>query len=267
MDTLTPEIIFEDDELLVINKPAGLVVHSDGRTEEHTLADWLVVEYPELKEIGEPWTTKAKLKGESGIEVIIPRPGIVHRLDRETSGVMLIAKTQESYESLKEQFKNREVQKEYRVILNGTFKDEIEKGTIDKPIGKSPSDFRKWSAQPGARGAMREAVTEYEILSRVGIGNDGYSYISARPKTGRTHQIRVHFKAIHHSVLGDRLYGANKVANIGVKVPRTMLHAYNINFKNLKGERVEYTADVPNDFSKILEAAGLAQNTLTIVSN
>lgn len=250
---LQPEVVFEDDEILIINKLAGLVVHSDGRTEEYTLADWLVENYPDMEAVGEPWSTQIK----GGDTLIIPRPGIVHRLDRETSGIMVIAKTQESYESLKEQFKERQVQKEYRVILNGTFKDEVEKGTIDKPIGKSPSDFRKWSAQPGSRGALRDAVTDYVILTRTGIGNDGYAYISARPKTGRTHQIRVHFKAIHHSVLGDRLYGANKVANIGIKVPRTMLHAHSIKFKNLKGEEVEFVAEVPQDFGKILEAAGL----------
>jgi 23S rRNA pseudouridine1911/1915/1917 synthase len=246
---LTPQIIFEDADFLVLNKPAGLVVHSDGRTQEATLADWLVEHYRDIKDVGEAWETQ---KG-----VTIPRPGIVHRLDRETSGIMVIAKNQEAYEHLKEQFKNREVQKEYRVILNGTFKDEIEKGSIDKSIGKSPSDFRKWSAQPGSRGALREAVTDYTILSRVGIGNDGYAYIAAYPKTGRTHQIRVHFKAIHHSVLGDRLYGAQKVANIGTAVPRTMLHAYSLTFTDLQGESRVYTADVPEDFVRILAAAGL----------
>jgi len=253
VEKLQPQIIYEDAEVLVLNKPSGLVVHSDGRTEEYTLADWLVEHYPDMEGVGEPWSTQVK----GGEILVIPRPGIVHRLDRETSGVLVVAKTQESYESLKEQFKNREVQKEYRVILNGTFKDEIEEGTIDKAIGKSPSDFRKWSAQPGSRGALREAVTEYSILSRVGLGNDGYCYISAKPKTGRTHQIRVHFKAIHHSVLGDRLYGAQKVHNIGTKVPRTMLHAHGISFKNLKGEKVEYSAPVPDDFQNILAVIGL----------
>ncbi len=252
-ENLQPKIIFEDNELLVINKPAGLVVHSDGRTEEYTLADWLVETYPSMETVGEPWQTQVK----GGETITIPRPGIVHRLDRETSGIMVIAKSQESYDNLKEQFKDRVVQKEYRVILNGTFKDEVERGTIDKAIGKSPSDFRKWSAQPGSRGAMREAVTDYKILSRVGTGNDGYAYISASPKTGRTHQIRVHFKAIHHSVLGDRLYGANKVHNIGTKVPRTMLHAHTIGLKNLSGESVEYTAEVAKDFKQVLDAIGL----------
>ena len=228
-------------------------MHSDGRTQEYTLADWLVDTYPSMETVGEPWSTQVK----GGETLIIPRPGIVHRLDRETSGIMVIAKTQESYESLKEQFKDRLVSKEYRVILNGTFKDEVEKGTIDKSIGKSPSDFRKWSAQPGARGALRDAITKYSIISRVGVGNDGYAYISARPKTGRTHQIRVHFKAIHHSVLGDRLYGAKKVANIGVKVSRTMLHAYGISFKDMEGNFVSYNAEIPKDFNAILHALNL----------
>ncbi len=254
-----PKIIFEDSDILVLNKPAGLVVHSDGRTDEYTLADWLAENYPEIKEVGEPWVLGNGMNSQSDLKDMIFRPGIVHRLDRETSGVMIVAKNQKSYEFLKKQFKNREIEKEYRVILNGTFKDDIEEGAINKPIGKSPSDFRKWSAQPGARGVLRDAVTEYKILGRTGKGNDGYAYISAMPKTGRTHQIRVHFKAIHHPVLGDRLYGTKKVRNIGIKVPRTMLHAYRIKFKNLKGEQVEYLAPLPKDFNKVLEVVGLSE--------
>ncbi len=249
MNILTPEVIFEDKDVLVLNKPAGLIVHSDGRTQEYTLSDWLLNQYPEIRDVGESWQ---KDTGEQ-----IPRPGIVHRLDRETSGITLIAKSQESYESLKEQFKNRDIKKEYRVIVNGSFKGEIEGNTIDKPIGKSPSDFRKWSAQPGSRGTLREAITQYKILSRVGVGNDGYAYISAKPKTGRTHQIRVHFKAIHHSVLGDKLYGSKKQHNIGIKIPRTMLHAYSISFKNLAGQCVSYTADLPKDFDTVLQVLDL----------
>ena len=251
MDILTPNILFEDDEVIVVDKPAGLVVHSDGCTEEPTLADWLVKNYPEIKDVGEPWLVSGPTPHK------IDRPGIVHRLDRETSGAIVVAKTQESFENLKEQFKNRVVKKEYKVIVNGTFKDDVEGSTIDKPIGKSPSDFRKWSAQPGARGTLREAITEYEIISRVGVGNDGYAYISAKPHTGRTHQIRVHFKAIHHSVLGDKLYGAKKVHNIGTKVPRTMLHAYSVSFKSLSGEISVHIANIPQDFKQVLDSIGL----------
>jgi 23S rRNA pseudouridine1911/1915/1917 synthase len=264
---LKPQIIFEDAEVLVLNKPSGLVVHSDGRTIEYTLADWLVENYPEMEEVGEPWSTEAK-----GDEVlVIPRPGIVHRLDRETSGILLVAKTQEMYEHLKEQFKNRQVQKEYRVILNGAFKDkQVEDADdlaamddissdvkiIDKPVGRSPSDFRKWSAQPGARGKMREAITRYEVIENIGVGNDGFSYVKACPKTGRTHQLRVHFKAIHHTVLGDKLYGTKKQRNIGIQIPRTILHAYRISFLTLLGEKVEHIAPLPSDFADVLKSIG-----------
>ncbi len=249
------KIIYEDKDVLVINKPAGLVAHSDGRTKEFTLANWLLENYPEIKNVGESWETQ---NGEAREKKIIARPGIVHRLDRDTSGVMVVAKTEESFNSLKEQFKNRKVQKEYRVILGGTFGSGADAGTIDKPIGKSQSDFRKFSAQPGARGTMRDAITEYKVISSVGAGNSGYSYVSAAPKTGRTHQIRVHFKAVHHSVLGDKLYGVKKVADITTEVPRIMLHAHTISFKNLAGEAVEYTAELPEDFINVLNTIGLS---------
>ena len=258
--SMQPTILFEDTNLLVINKPQGLVVHSDGRTNEYTLADWLIERYPNIREVGEPWvkhtnTTSCETSDVSQTSIL--RPGIVHRLDRETSGVLLIAKTQENYEYLKSLFKNREIQKEYRAIVNGAFKDDMYTGVIDKQIGKSPRDFRRWSAQPGARGVLREAVTKYEVLQSVGVGNEGYSYVCIKPKTGRTHQIRVHFKAIHHSVLGDPLYGPKKVRNIGIKVPRTMLHAHRISFITIDGDTVTYTAPLPEDFTHVLQVLKL----------
>ena len=139
---MEPTIIFEDDNILVIDKPAGLMVHSDGRTKEETLSDWVLKKYPELKDVGEPWED-------------IPRPGIVHRLDKDTSGVMVLAKTQETFEELKGQFQERKIKKTYRAFAYDPFKEE--NGEIDRPIGKSKSDFRKWSAQPGSRGVQREA--------------------------------------------------------------------------------------------------------------
>lgn len=207
----SPRIIYEDDSILVIEKPVGLVVHSDGRTDEPTLVDWVLVHYPQMREVGEPWTNDAG--------AVIPRPGIVHRLDRDTSGVMVLAKTAEAFEVLKEQFQNHIVQKEYTAVVHGIFKDENRKGVIDRKIGKSPQDFRKWSAQPGARGVLREAVTEYEVLAQEGVGATGRALVMVRPKTGRTHQIRVHMKAIHHPIVGDTLYGFKDGA------PRLMLHA------------------------------------------
>ena len=235
------EIIFEDSDVLVINKPAGLVVHSDGRTKEKTLADWLIQKYSEIKEVGETW--------ESDKEEVIYRPGIVHRLDRDTSGVMIIAKTQESYEFLKEQFQERKAKKEYHVFVNGLIKED--EGVIERPIGKSPADFRRWSAQPGARGVLRDAITEYEVLKRTGKGNDGFTYLVARPRTGRTHQIRVHLKALHHPVVADTLYGLKKAKKkLGFK--RQALHAQTLTIETTTGAKT-FEAPLPEDFAHAID--------------
>src|SRR3990167_5701413 len=126
------DILYEDSDILVINKPAGLVVHSDGRTKEPSVSEWFVEKYPESKDVGEKM-------GE------IERPGVVHRIDRETSGALILAKTKEGHAFLKEQFQNREIEKVYHAFVYGNLKDD--RGTINLPIGKSASDFRKWSAQ------------------------------------------------------------------------------------------------------------------------
>jgi len=130
---LSPNIIYEDEDILVINKPAGLIVHPDGRTVEPSVSEWLLSHYPETKGVGEPLT----LTGGKVIE----RPGIVHRIDRETSGVLLLAKTASGHECLKNQFQNREVDKVYHTFVYGNIKDD--RGTISLPIGRSPSNFRK----------------------------------------------------------------------------------------------------------------------------
>ncbi len=237
---MEPTILYEDKDILVIDKPAGLVVHGDGRsislttgkTKEKTLVDWLISKYPEIKNVGEPGRNA---KGEE-----IERSGIVHRLDRETSGVMLVCKTQEAFEYFKEQFKKREIQKTYRAFVFGEVKGD--KGRIDRPIGRSSTDFRKWSAQRGARGEMREAITEYKVLSR----GKGYSYIEVYPKTGRTHQIRVHLKAVNHPLVSDSLYTPNRENDLGFK--RLALHSYSIKFKDLNGEEKEVKAELPDEF-------------------
>lgn len=228
---MEPIILYEDDDVLAIDKPAGLVVHSDGKTDEPNLVDWLLSKYPDIKNVGEPWINQ---KGEE-----ILRSGIVHRLDRETSGVMLVAKTKEGFDLLKNQFKNREVKKIYHAFVVGEMKDS--EGIIERPIGRSSQDFRKWSAQRGARGEMREAVTEYKVMSKKG----GYSFVEVYPKTGRTHQIRVHFKAINHSLVGDSLYGRPQ-NDLGFK--RTALHSYKTFFKDLNGQNHSVEAPYPEDF-------------------
>ena len=231
------KIIFENDEVLAVDKPAGLVVHSDGKTKEPNLTDWVVENYPEMESIGE----KAVYDGKE-----IARPGIVHRLDRETSGVIVLAKTQESFENLKKQFQERETKKIYNAFVYGPMKEE--EATIDRPIGKSKSDFRKWSAQRGARGELRKAVTDYKVLEK----SKEFSYLEVSPKTGRTHQIRVHLKAINYPVVCDKLYAPKRECALGFD--RLALHARSITFALLNGENVTVEADLPEDFQKALDS-------------
>jgi 23S rRNA pseudouridine1911/1915/1917 synthase len=226
---MDPKILFENSDYLVVNKPAGLMVHGDGRSSESTLADWLIEQKKVSPDIGEPWTNS---QGK-----IIPRPGIVHRLDRDTSGVLVIAKTSEMYEWLKKQFQDRLVQKEYRALVAGTILEES--GTIDRQIGKSASDFRKKSATRGAKGVMRDAVTDYKVIAR----KDGKTLVALFPKTGRTHQLRVHMKAINHPIMGDTLYGGiPALVDWGHGLA---LHAHALTFKLPTGETVAYKAPVP----------------------
>lgn len=231
---MIPTILYEDENVLAINKPTGMVVHFDGKTEEKNLTDWIVERYPEIKEVGEP---SRDIKGN-----IILRPGIVHRLDRETSGVMLVAKNQDTFEFLKKQFQEHRVQKTYHAFVLGEIKEDD--GVIDRPIGRSNKDFRMWSAQRGARGELRDAVTEYTVLKRT----KEWSFVEARPRTGRTHQIRVHFKAIHHPLVGDLLYAPKSSFILGFK--RLALHSYNIKFELMNGEIKEVTAPYPEDFKR-----------------
>lgn len=231
------KIIFENDEVLAVDKPAGLVVHSDGKTKEPSLTDWVFEKYPEMESVGE----KAVYDGKE-----IARPGVVHRLDRETSGVIVLAKTQESFENLKKQFQEREIEKTYNAFVYGAVKNE--EGTIDRPIGKSKSDFRKWSAQRGARGEMREAVTEYKVLKK----NKEFSYLEIFPKTGRTHQIRVHLKAINYPVVCDKLYAPKRES--ALRFERLALHACSLTFSLLNGEKVTVEAELPEDFQNALKS-------------
>lgn len=238
-------ILYEDNDVLAINKPAGLVVHPDGRTKEPTLADWLLEKYPSIHGVGE---TIPLTKGG-----VIEKWGIVHRIDRDTSGVLLVAKTQESFLNLKSQFQARTIKKSYRAIAHGVFKEPV--GTIDKPIGRSTSDFRRWSAEYGARGELREAVTEYKVLGVGTAEGSKLSYLEVNPHTGRTHQIRVHLKAVGHPILCDKLYAPKSPCVLGFD--RTALHAFSIVFKGLDGVEHMAEAPIPGDFQAGLAEIGL----------
>lgn len=232
-----PTILYEDNDVLAINKPAGLVVHSDGKTKETNLVEWLISKYPEIENVGE--------HGKDSEGKIVLRSGIVHRLDRETSGVMIVAKSQESFENLKKQFQNHDIKKKYEAFVFGELKKD---GVVDRPIGRSRSDFRKWSAQRGARGEMREAITEYKVLAN----NKEYSLVELFPKTGRTHQIRVHMKAINYPLVGDGLYAPNRENTLGFN--RVALHSKEIEFKGLSGESHKVIAPYPDDFMEAKKA-------------
>ena len=231
-------ILFEDDNYLIINKPAGLMVHGDGRAKTpKTLTDWILKNRPEIENVGETMMLA------SGDE--IERPGIVHRLDRGTSGALVIAKNPRAFADLKEKFQRREVQKIYHAVVRGRMKEDD--GIVDRAIGRSPVDFRQHSAGRGARGELREAITRWSVLSR---GSEN-TLVEAIPKTGRTHQIRVHFKAIHRPILGDDLYDKTHAAASGLE--RVALHAFSIGFVSVDGKRISVTAPYPPDFAEIAE--------------
>ncbi len=230
------QIIHEEKDFVIINKPAGLITHSDGRKKEavDSVAAQILKLYPETASVGEQ---NDKFE----------RYGIVHRLDLETSGVMIIARNQKFYTYIKEQFKNHEIDKEYRAIVYGHFKSS--KGCIQDPIGRSQSDFRKYVCGRFARGELREAVTYYEVLKEFEKKGDKYSYVSVKPKTGRTHQIRVHMKHINHGIVADSLY-MPKHKTLGLK--RQALHAYKITFKNMKNKEVSFEAPLSTDMLDLI---------------
>lgn len=238
---MKPSILYEDKDILAVNKPAGLIVHPDGKSEGPFLTDWILKNYPKTKNVGEPIETKNY--------GIINRPGIVHRLDRDTSGIILIAKTKKGYECLKEQFQDRTIVKKYLTFVYGEIKDQF--GIINRPIGKSPKDFRRWSATRGARGELREAETWYTLL----IYRSGYSLLDVELKTGRTHQIRVHFKALNHPVVSDKLYASEKPKALGFE--RTALHAYYVEFNNCLNKKIIVKAKITNDFKKAIDELGI----------
>ena len=228
-----PVLLYEDDDVVVVHKPSGLVVHPDGKTEEASLTEWLLKHYPSMKDVGEPERLST---GE-----LILRPGIVHRLDRDTSGAIIAVKNSDAFAFFKKQFQDRTIVKKYHALLYGEIKNL--RGTIDRPIAKSRGDFRLWSAQRGSRGQARDAVTKYHKL----IAKGGFSLVEAEPKTGRTHHLRVHFKAINYPIINDPLYAPNRPLALGLD--RLGLHSYSIEFAMRDGGRMEIVAPYPVDFA------------------
>lgn len=223
-------IIYEDSELLAVNKPAGIAVHSDGKNKEETLSDWAVSRNPKMREVGEPFVLS------SGTS--IARSGIVHRLDKDTSGVMLLAKTQEAFLFLKNLFQQRAVRKTYHAIVYSA--PNPSEGIIDKPIARSAKNFKiRATSSQDMRGVAREAYTEYKTLAT----SKEYAYLETIPKTGRTHQIRVHLKSIGHPVVCDALYAKKRVCP---NPPgRLALHALSLELDSPAKTRLFLEAPLP----------------------
>jgi 23S rRNA pseudouridine1911/1915/1917 synthase len=228
------DVLSEDDDLIVVNKPAGLVVHPAAGNQEHTLVNALLHH------------CRGKLAGIGGVE----RPGIVHRLDKGTSGCIVVAKTDFAHKALVAQFKSRGVKKIYRAVCSGKF--ERLSGHIETVIGRSERDRQKMSARV-SRG--RPAVTDYRVLKQFA----DFALVELQIHTGRTHQIRVHMAHIGHPVVGDATYGrahsALSASRSTISVARPLLHAYKLGFTHPRSEQfVEFTAPVPDDMVSMCES-------------
>ena len=224
-------LIYEDQSLLVVDKQAGMVVHPAPGHPGGTLLNAVLAHCPEL----------AASRGE--------RPGIVHRLDQDTSGLILVAKSERIQRLLQRQFKERTVYKAYLALLDGHLRPAW--GRIEAPIGRDPHHRQRMAVLSGGR----EAITEYHVLEQfsrsTGQAAGDYSLVQAEPKTGRTHQIRVHFASIKHPVVGDAVYGRRRSS---LPVPRQFLHARQLVFKHPRtGQRMELEAPLPPDLAGTLE--------------
>ena len=239
-------IVYEDDTILAINKPSGIAVHgAEGESLSEgvggTVARWVLARYPEMAKVGESMETTKGTK--------ILRPGIVHRLDKGTSGILILTKTQSAFEFLKKAFQERTIEKEYKAIVHGEIKDK--KGVIMLPIGRNPKDFRRKSTHETARGKIREAETDYSVDASAG----GMSFVTIFPKTGRMHQIRVHMNAIGHPVVCDELYAPGPECPL--ELGRLALHAYAISFdlppsenREKKSGRIRLEAPLAEDIER-----------------
>ncbi len=226
------QILFQSSDVLAINKPAGLLVHSASymKTQEPTVVAWLVENFPHVKQVGDD---------------PMHRPGIVHRLDKETSGVLCIALTQTYFEYLKKLFQTHAIKKTYYAICAGTPKQK--QGTIDIAIGiKSGTTKRTVFSNKMAK----PAVTEYSVEKTWEKNGEVFSLVRITPHTGRTHQIRVHMNYIGCPVIGDELYGGKANAK---RASRHMLHCFSMEFVHTDGKHIYIEAPLPGDFKLMVK--------------
>lgn len=229
------KVIFENDDFLIIDKPAGIQVHPDFNEKENTIVNGLIASYPEIANLEDDHIYSFQM-----------RPGIVHRLDKETSGILIIAKNKKSFLEFKEMFQKKNIAKKYLAFVYGIL-DEKE-GFIDKPLARTTDYHRQTIANKKTKTKIREALTEYKVLQEF---KDGFSLLEVSPKTGRTHQIRVHLSSIGHPIVGDNLYRKKNYEKFE-GAQRHMLHAGEIIFE-LWGDKYHFTVPIPKDFEEILE--------------
>ncbi len=219
------DILYQDSDVVIVNKPCGMVVHPAAGNEDGTLVNALLYHISDLSGVG----------GEL-------RPGIVHRLDKDTSGLLLVAKNDRAHAALSEQFRERTMEKHYRAVALGSFREDS--GLIDAPIARHPTDRKKMAVVAGGR----ESRTEWKVLERL----NGATFLDVHLLTGRTHQIRVHMQHIGHPLLGDPIYAPH--VRTAVRIPRLMLHAYSLAFTHPStGERMSFCAPLPEEFEATLQ--------------
>ncbi|TAK96524.1 RluA family pseudouridine synthase, partial [Patescibacteria group bacterium] len=224
------KVISNNDNFLVINKPAGIQVHPDAHEKNRTVVNWLMAKYPKTRDVHDG-SREAEL-----------RPGIVHRLDKDTSGVMVIAKNQKTFKALKKLFQSRQVRKIYLAIVHGQL--EKKAGLIEKPLAKAASYKKQTIASSRTKTKVRSAVTEYRVMN----ATKDYSLLEVYPKTGRTHQIRVHLTSIGHPIMGDALYkGKGTITASGPLPERHLLHASQLEF-SLAGKKYTFRTALPDEF-------------------
>jgi len=223
---------------VVVDKGPGMVVHPASSYRGKTLVHALLFRYPELREMASPEGAEGK------------RPGIVHRLDRDTSGLMVVARSQEARRSLQRQFKDRSVEKAYLALVYGRL--DPPRGTIEAPIGRDLRSRQRMSVVPDGRPAVTRYQTRQFLFNPHGA-REPYTLAEAWPTTGRTHQIRVHLAHIGHPVVGDRLYGGRRGGQ-GIACPRQFLHAYRLGFhRPSDGQWMAFESALPVDLERVLE--------------
>lgn len=230
-------IVYEDTNILIINKPSGLITHpKNTEDKQESVTGWLVGRYPKIKSVGDPSIG-------SGQENL--RPGLVHRLDKDTSGLLVVAKNQNSFLYLKNLFQNRKIKKFYLALVCGRPKEP--KGFIDAPLGRI--GMKRTTQVRGNKKLKdkKEAVTEYRTLKKF----SDFTFLEVMPHTGRTHQIRVHLKSIGTPIAGDSLYGSKNMT-YPKELGRLFLHAYKLQFVSPDGKALIIEADLPKDLQKFI---------------